>query len=157
MEEKEMRILFSNSICSLCQNKRPAAKPGGGGGKIDFTYEELHEATDGFLRDNFLSEGGFGCVYKGKLKNGVKIAVKQHKNMMSLQGEREFKSEVDVLSRATHENLVMLLGSCSQGTHRLLVYEYVCNGSLNDHLSSKQASSQYILLLDKLAIFSHSN
>nr|GMC90551.1 proline-rich receptor-like protein kinase PERK3 [Ipomoea batatas] len=117
-------------------NKRLAAKPGGGGGKIDFTYEELREATDGFLRDNFLSEGGFGCVYKGKLKNGVKIAVKQHKNMMSLQGEREFKSEVDVLSRATHENLVMLLGSCSQGTHRLLVYEYVCNGSLDDHLSS---------------------
>ncbi|XP_031127468.1 probable serine/threonine-protein kinase PBL16 [Ipomoea triloba] len=135
VEEKEMRLLFSNSICSLCQNKRPAAKPGGGG-KIDFTYTELHEATDGFLRDNFLSEGGFGCVYKGKLKNGVKIAVKQHKNMMSLQGEREFKSEVDVLSRATHENLVMLLGSCSQGTHRLLVYEYVCNGSLDDHLSS---------------------
>ncbi|XP_019155921.1 PREDICTED: proline-rich receptor-like protein kinase PERK3 [Ipomoea nil] len=136
MEEnvEETTLLFSNSVCSLCQNKRPAAKPGGG--KKDFTYAELEEATGGFLGENYLSEGGFGCVYKGKLKNGVKIAVKQHKNMMSLQGEREFKSEVDVLSRATHENLVMLLGSCSEGTHRLLVYEYVCNGSLNEHLSS---------------------
>lgn len=123
---------FDNSICSVCKNKRPKV-----GWKRDFTYTELHEATEGFDPKNFLSEGGFGCVYKGVLKNGLKVAVKQHKDA-SFQGEKEFKSEVSVLSRARHQNLVMLLGSCSEGSHRLLVYEYVCSGSLDQHLSSKK-------------------
>lgn len=116
----------------MCKNRRPKAS-----WKRDFTFTELHEATEGFSDKNFLSEGGFGCVYKGKLKNGLKLAVKQHKDA-SCQGEKEFKSEVNVLSKARHENLVMLLGSCSEGNHRLLVYEYVCNGSLDQHLSSKR-------------------
>ncbi|GLT76404.1 hypothetical protein SLA2020_480650 [Shorea laevis] len=63
--------------------------------------------------------------------------VKQHKNA-SFQAEMEFKSEVQVISKARHENLVMLLGSCSSGNHRLLVYEDVCNGSLDQHLSRKK-------------------
>ncbi|CAI9102758.1 OLC1v1001078C1 [Oldenlandia corymbosa var. corymbosa] len=116
-------------ICSVCENSRPRISC-----HRDFKYGELYEATKGFSDENFLGEGGFGSVYKGELKNGLRIAVKQHKDA-SLQGEKEFKSEVEVLSKARHENLVMLLGSCSHGTHRLLVYEYVCNGSLDDHLS----------------------
>ncbi|THF98029.1 hypothetical protein TEA_022751 [Camellia sinensis var. sinensis] len=120
---------FENSICSVCQNKRPMF-----GWKKEFTYAELHAATEGFSSANFLSEGGFGSVYRGELKNGLKIAVKQH-NHASFQGEKEFKSEVYVLSKARHKNLVMLLGSCSEGSHRLLVYEYVCNGELDKHLS----------------------
>lgn len=120
---------FHNAVCSVCKNKRPKA-----GWKGDFTYADLQEATDGFSEKNFLSEGGFGCVYRGELKNGLKVAVKQHKDA-SFQGEKEFKSEVHVLSKARHQNLVMLLGSCSKGSHRLLVYEYVCNGSLDQHLS----------------------
>ncbi|KAK2991726.1 hypothetical protein RJ640_004254 [Escallonia rubra] len=120
---------FENSICSECSNRRPKI-----GLKRDFTYQELHEATEGFSPVNFLSEGGFGCVYRGQLKDGLKVAVKQHKDVSS-QGEKEFKSEVNVLSMARHQNLVMLLGSCSEGSHRLLVYEYVCNGSLDQHLS----------------------
>ncbi|XP_063940245.1 inactive protein kinase SELMODRAFT_444075 isoform X3 [Daucus carota subsp. sativus] len=125
--EKEQE--FQNAICSVCKNRRPKS-----GWKRDFSYAELHEATDGFSDKNFLSEGGFGCVYKGRLKNGLQVAVKQHKDA-SLQGEKEFKSEVYVLSKARHQNLVMLLGSCSEGSHRLLVYEYVCDGSLDQHLS----------------------
>ncbi|KAK1420342.1 hypothetical protein QVD17_21858 [Tagetes erecta] len=120
------------SVCSVCENKRPNIRL-----KQDFTYTELQQATNGFSSDNFLSEGGFGSVYEGKLKNGLKVAVKQHKDASS-QGEKEFKSEVNVLSRARHPNLVMLLGSCSEGTHRLLVYEFVCNGSLDQHLSSHE-------------------
>ncbi|KAK6119175.1 hypothetical protein DH2020_047107 [Rehmannia glutinosa] len=120
---------FENSICSVCKNRRPKV-----GLQRDFTYVELHEATKGFSKKNFLSEGGFGFVFKGKLKDGLKIAVKQHK-AASLQGEKEFKSEVHVLSQARHQNLVVLLGSCTEGSHRLLVYEYVCNGSLEEHLS----------------------
>ncbi|XP_020534005.1 probable serine/threonine-protein kinase PBL19 isoform X2 [Jatropha curcas] len=120
--------LFKNSICSICKNRRPRI-----GWTRDFTYAELHAATEGFSPKNFLSEGGFGSVYRGDL-GGLKIAVKQHKSA-SFQGEKEFKSEVNVLSKARNENLVMLLGSCSERSHRLLVYEYVCNGSLDQHLS----------------------
>lgn len=122
--------LFINPICTICKNRRPMI-----GCMRDFTFAELQAATERFSQNNYLSEGGFGSVYKGEL-NGLKIAVKQHKNASS-QGEKEFKSEVNVLSNARHENLVMLIGSCSEGSHRLLVYEYVCNGSLDRHLSSK--------------------
>ncbi|KAL3537668.1 hypothetical protein ACH5RR_001034, partial [Cinchona calisaya] len=128
-QDYEQKEQLQTSICSVCKNKRPRV-----GWHRDFNYLELHEATAGFSNENFLGEGGFGSVYKGELKDGLKIAVKQHKNA-SIQGEKEFKSEVVVLSEARHHNLVMLLGSCSEGCHRLLVYEYVCNGSLDQHLS----------------------
>ncbi|XP_057450439.1 probable serine/threonine-protein kinase PBL23 isoform X2 [Lotus japonicus] len=127
-EISQMQEVFINPVCSLCKNRRPKI-----GWKKDFTYTELYTATQGFSAKNFLSEGGFGSVYKGQL-NGMTIAVKQHKSASS-QGEKEFKSEVYVLSKARHENVVMLLGSCSEGNNRLLVYEYVCNGSLDQHLS----------------------
>ncbi|KAL2326239.1 hypothetical protein Fmac_025297 [Flemingia macrophylla] len=120
---------FQNYVCSVCKNRRPKFEV-----MKEFTYAELHEATQGFSPKNYLSEGGFGSVYKGKLQGGLKIAVKQHK-CASLQGEKEFKSEVDALSKAIHENVVMLRGYCSEGNIRLLVYEFVCNGSLDQHLS----------------------
>ncbi|KAF7836278.1 Proline-rich receptor-like protein kinase PERK12 [Senna tora] len=119
-----------DSVCSQCKNTRPRF-----GHQRDFTYSEIHAATKGFCPTNFLSEGGFGSVYRGEI-HGMKIAVKQHRcETSSLQGEKEFKSEVDVLGKARHENVVMLLGSCSEGHKRILVYEYVCNGSLDQHLS----------------------
>ncbi|KAK3228657.1 hypothetical protein Dsin_000538 [Dipteronia sinensis] len=120
--------VFQNPICSICKNRRPNV-----GWKRDFSCAEIQKATEAFAPKNFLSEGGFGSVYRGEI-NGLKIAVKQHKNA-SFQGEKEFKSEVQVLSKARHENVVMLLGSCSEGNQRLLVYEFVCNGSLDQHLS----------------------
>ncbi|KAL0335521.1 UNVERIFIED_CONTAM: Proline-rich receptor-like protein kinase PERK12 [Sesamum radiatum] len=126
---------FENSICSVCRNRRPTI-----GLQRDFTYEELREATNGFSRKNFLSEGGFGSVFKGQLKDGLVVAVKQHK-AASLQGEKEFKSEVHVLSQARHQNVVVLLGSCAERSHRLLVYEYVCNGSLQERLSDDSQES----------------
>lgn len=135
IETSQMEEEFENSICSSCKNRRPKI-----GLRRDFTYAELYEATDGFCPENYLSEGGFGFVFQGVLKDGLKIAVKQHK-AASLQGEKEFKSEVHVLSQARHQNLVMLLGSCSEESHRLLVYEYVCNGSLEKCLSNSDESS----------------
>lgn len=116
--------------CSICKNRRPKI-----GRLRNFTYAELQAATDGFSPKNYISEGGFGSVYRGELQ-GLKIAVKQHKNA-SLQEEKEFKFEVHVLSKARHKNLVRLFGSFSEGSRRLLVYEYVCCGSLDQHLSSK--------------------
>lgn len=130
---------FKNSVCSVCENRRPKFEL-----MKEFTYGELHEATHGFSPKNYLSEGGFGSVYWGKMQ-GLKIAVKKHK-FASLQGEKEFKSEVNALNKAIHENVVMLLGSCSEGKNRFLVYEFVCNGSLDQHLSRKRKMNFEIVL-----------
>ncbi|MFS7931681.1 putative protein kinase RLK-Pelle-PERK-2 family [Helianthus anomalus] len=132
VEQLDEQDISEYSVCSVCENKRPNIQL-----NQDFTYTELQQATNGFSSEKFLSEGGFGSVYEGKLECGLKVAIKQHKDASS-QGEKEFKSEVNVLSKARHPNLVMLLGSCSEGTHRLLVYEFVCNGSLDQHLSSHE-------------------
>jgi serine/threonine protein kinase len=134
---------FKNSVCSVCENKRPKFEL-----MKEYTYVELHEATHGFSPKNYLSEGGFGSVYWGKL-HGLKIAVKKHK-FASLQGEKEFKSEVNALSKAIHENVVMLLGSCSEGNNRFLVYEFVCDGSLDQHLSRKREMNLKICVMNLL-------
>ncbi|KAJ9568425.1 hypothetical protein OSB04_004391 [Centaurea solstitialis] len=119
----------SPPLCSICQHKAPEfGKP-----PRWFTYAELELATGGFSHDNFLAEGGFGSVYRGLLPDGQTVAVKQHK-LASCQGDQEFCSEVEVLSCAQHRNVVMLIGFCMEDRRRLLVYEYVCNGSLDSHL-----------------------
>ncbi|XP_020249365.1 inactive protein kinase SELMODRAFT_444075-like [Asparagus officinalis] len=96
----------------------------------------MERATNGFSEDSFLSEGGFGPVHKGVLEDGQVIAVKKHKKA-SAQGASEFCSEVEVLSCAQHKNLVMLVGYCVEGQEWLLVYEFACNGSLDEHLHCK--------------------
>ncbi|MBA0565381.1 hypothetical protein Golob_010262, partial [Gossypium lobatum] len=116
-------------LCSICQHKAPIfGKP-----PRWFTYAELELATGGFSQANFLAEGGFGSVHRGVLPDGQAIAVKQHK-LASCQGDHEFCSEVEVLSCAQHRNVVMLIGFCIEDRRRLLVYEYICNGSLDAHL-----------------------
>ncbi|XVF26935.1 hypothetical protein REPUB_Repub14bG0063200 [Reevesia pubescens] len=116
-------------LCSICQHKAPVfGKP-----PRWFTYAELELATGGFSQANFLAEGGFGSVHRGVLPDGQAIAVKQHK-LASSQGDHEFCSEVEVLSCAQHRNVVMLIGFCIEDRRRLLVYEYICNGSLDSHL-----------------------
>jgi len=119
-------------LCSLCQHKAPCfGKP-----PQSFSYRELHVATAGFSRSNFLAEGGYGYVHQGILPDGQAIAVKQYK-MASTQGDKEFCAEVEVLSCAQHRNVVMLVGFCIEGKRRLLVYEFICNGSLDSHLYGK--------------------
>ncbi|KAI4387360.1 hypothetical protein MLD38_005198 [Melastoma candidum] len=116
-------------LCSICKHEAPEfGKPPRG-----FTFSELQHATNGFSQANFLAEGGFGSVHRGVLPDGQVIAVKQHKSASS-QGDREFCAEVDILSRTRHRNVIMLIGFCIEGARRLLVYEYVCNGSLDSHL-----------------------
>ncbi|XP_016696313.2 probable serine/threonine-protein kinase PBL26 [Gossypium hirsutum] len=99
-----------------------------------FTFRELAAATRNFRKECLIGEGGFGRVYKGKLeKTGQVVAVKQL-DRNGLQGNREFLVEVLMLSLLHHPNLVNLIGYCSDGDQRLLVYEYMPLGSLDDHL-----------------------
>ena len=124
-------------LCSICQHKAPVfGKP-----PRWFSYAELELATGGFSQANFLAEGGFGSVHRGVLPDGQAVAVKQHK-LASSQGDQEFCSEVEVLSCAQHRNVVMLIGFCIEDRRRLLVYEYICNGSLDSHLYGNISSFQ---------------
>lgn len=101
-----------------------------------FTYDELIQATNGFSAHHVLGEGGFGCVYKGVLADGREVAVKQLK-IGGSQGEREFRAEVEIISRVHHRHLVSLVGYCISERERLLVYEYVPNDTLHYHLHAE--------------------
>ncbi|XP_024028013.1 G-type lectin S-receptor-like serine/threonine-protein kinase At4g27290 isoform X2 [Morus notabilis] len=95
-----------------------------------FGFNVIVEATNNFSNDNKLGQGGFGPVYKGKLKDGQEIAVKRlSKN--SRQGLDEFKNEVFCIAKLQHRNLVKLLGCCIEAEERMLIYEYMPNKSLN--------------------------
>ncbi|KAL3692947.1 hypothetical protein R1sor_006598 [Riccia sorocarpa] len=99
-----------------------------------FTFRELAAATKNFRPECLLGEGGFGRVYKGRLENtGQVVAVKQL-DRNGLQGNREFLVEVLMLSLLHHPNLVNLIGYCADGDQRLLVYEFMPLGCLEDHL-----------------------
>ncbi|KAE9591792.1 putative protein kinase RLK-Pelle-DLSV family [Lupinus albus] len=95
-----------------------------------FDTETLSVATNNFDLSNKLGQGGFGPVYKGKLKDGKEIAVKRL-SKASGQGLEEFMNEVVVISKLQHRNLVRLLGCCREGDEKMLIYEYMANKSLD--------------------------
>ncbi|CAN0901053.1 Probable serine/threonine-protein kinase PBL23 [Linum grandiflorum] len=97
-----------------------------------FSFRELTVATQNFTYENMIGEGGFGRVYKGQIQD-KEVAVKQL-DRNGFQGNREFLVEVLMLSLLHHSNLVNLVGYCADGDQRILVYEYMANGSLEDHL-----------------------
>ncbi|KAK1429995.1 hypothetical protein QVD17_12400 [Tagetes erecta] len=96
-----------------------------------FSFQALKKATKNFSESNLLGKGGFGPVYLGKLEDGELVAVKKLALEKSQQGEVEFLSEVRMITSIQHKNLVQLLGCCSEGPQRLLVYEYLKNKSLD--------------------------
>lgn len=106
-----------------------------------FTFRELAAATNNFREMNLIGEGGFGSVYKGRLPSGQIVAVKQL-NHDGLQGFQEFIVEVLMLSLLHHPNLVTLTGYCTAGDQRLLVYEFMPMGSLEDHLFDLEPDQQ---------------
>ncbi|KAF5468239.1 hypothetical protein F2P56_012406 [Juglans regia] len=94
-----------------------------------YTLRELEVSTNGFADENVIGEGGYGIVYRGVLEDNNMVAVKNLLNNRG-QAEKEFKVEVEAIGRVRHKNLVRLLGYCAEGAHRMLVYEYVDNGNL---------------------------
>ncbi|CAL5364855.1 unnamed protein product [Camellia sinensis] len=116
---------YEKEETNVTENKYNAAKT--------FTFRELAAATKNFKQECLLGEGGFGRVYKGTLQGGKVVAVKQL-DRNGMQGNKEFLVEVLVLSLLHHPNLVHLIGYCADGDQRLLVYEYMPSGSLEDHL-----------------------
>ncbi|XP_062231467.1 probable serine/threonine-protein kinase At1g01540 [Phragmites australis] len=98
-----------------------------------YTLRELEEATANFAPEHVVGEGGYGIVYRGVLADGYQVAVKNLLNNRG-QAEREFRVEVEAIGRVRHKNLVRLLGYCAEGAHRVLVYEYVDNGNLEQWL-----------------------
>jgi serine/threonine protein kinase len=95
------------------------------------------------LKDNVLGEGGYGVVYRGQLVNGTPVAVKKLFNNLG-QAEKEFSVEVEAIGHVRHKNLVRLLGYCIEGTHRMLVYEYVNNGNLEQWLHGAMRQHGYL-------------
>ncbi|XP_051118787.1 probable serine/threonine-protein kinase PBL25 [Andrographis paniculata] len=116
------------------KDNKPVVDGGNNIAAHTFSYRELATATKNFRQEYLLGEGGFGRVYRGYLeKTSQMIAVKQL-DRNGLQGNREFLVEVLMLSLLHHPNLVNLIGYCADGEQRLLVYEYMSLGSLEDHL-----------------------
>ncbi|KAK1293154.1 L-type lectin-domain containing receptor kinase IX.1 [Acorus calamus] len=106
-----------------------------GTGPKRFAYRELSGATNGFDEAGKLGEGGFGAVYKGVLRDssGIEVAIKRV-SKGSKQGRKEYATEVKIISRLRHRNLVQLIGWCHDRGELLLVYELMPNGSLDSHL-----------------------
>jgi len=102
----------------------------------DLSILEIIKATEHFSQANIIGCGGFGLVYKASFQNGTKLAIKKLSGDLGLM-EREFKAEVEALSTAQHENLVSLQGYCVHDGYRLLIYNYMENGSLDYWLHEK--------------------
>ncbi|KAK6134325.1 hypothetical protein DH2020_031948 [Rehmannia glutinosa] len=98
-----------------------------------FTLKQLHSATGGFGKSNVIGHGAFGSVYRGVLQNGRKVAVKLM-DQAGKQGDDEFTAEVELLGRLRSPYLLSLIGYCSESNRKLLVYEFMANGGLQEHL-----------------------
>ncbi|KAJ0533375.1 putative protein kinase RLK-Pelle-L-LEC family [Helianthus annuus] len=105
-----------------------------GTGPKRFSYHELAQSTDNFAENKKLGEGGFGSVYRGFLEDSNTYVAVKRVSKSSKQGINEYASEVRIISRLRHRNLVQLMGWCHEKGNLLLVYHYMENGSLDSHL-----------------------
>ncbi|KAI3468022.1 hypothetical protein Pfo_024685 [Paulownia fortunei] len=108
---------------------------------IRFSYKDLQTATNNFVVK--LGQGGFGSVYEGTLPDGTRLAVKKLEGIG--QGKKEFRAEVSIIGSIHHLHLVRLKGFCAEGSHRLLAYEYMANGSLDKWLFRKGQGEELML------------
>ncbi|XP_078155692.1 U-box domain-containing protein 33-like isoform X3 [Carex rostrata] len=132
LQEENKKLQEEKNIAvKELEELRNGAGCGSYGAFSEFSLLELQRATDNFSDSHKIGEGGFGCVYKGFLRNTM-VAIKML-HPESLQGRLEFEREVAILSTMRHPNLVTLIGTCSEQS--ALVYEYLPNGSLEDRLT----------------------
>ncbi|XP_029129219.1 probable serine/threonine-protein kinase PIX7 isoform X3 [Cajanus cajan] len=140
----EARLSSDNPDPPSQENKAPCQL-------LQFTFHELKAATGNFRPDSILGEGGFGYVFKGWIEedgtapakpgSGITVAVKSLKPD-GLQGHREWVAEVDFLGQLHHPNLVKLIGYCIEDDQRLLVYEFMTRGSLENHLFRRHLTAK---------------
>uniref|UniRef100_A0A2P2QL76 Serine/threonine-protein kinase-like protein CCR4 n=1 Tax=Rhizophora mucronata TaxID=61149 RepID=A0A2P2QL76_RHIMU len=128
------------------------ASMGKAGQLEEFSLQVLLEATDNFSEDHKIGTGSFGSVYMGILEDGRKVAIKRAEVLSSKSSinygmyrrqedkDNAFIHELESLSRLHHKNLVCLIGFCEDSSERVLVYEYMHNGTLHDHLHILQSS-----------------
>ncbi|XP_022853411.1 serine/threonine-protein kinase-like protein ACR4 [Olea europaea var. sylvestris] len=118
-----------------------------------FTYEELEIATGGFKEESLVGQGSFSCVFKGVLKDGTTVAVKRAIMSPDMQkNSKEFHTELDLLSRLNHAHLLNLLGYCEEGGERLLVYEFMANGSLHQYLHGNKELKEQLDWIRRVTI-----
>ncbi|XP_038691244.1 wall-associated receptor kinase-like 20 [Tripterygium wilfordii] len=104
-----------------------------------FHLKEVKKATNNFSEDRVLGSGGFGEVYKGVLQDGTLVAVKSAR-VGNIKSTQQVLNEVGILSQVNHKNLVRLLGCCVEAEQPLMIYEYISNGTLHDHLHGKYST-----------------
>ncbi|XP_009767611.1 receptor-like kinase TMK4 [Nicotiana tabacum] len=126
-----LSILTESGSASIHSGKYPMIEAS----NLVISVQVLRNVTKNFAPENELGRGGFGVVYKGELDDGTKIAVKRMEaGAISSKASDEFQAEIYVLSKVRHRNLVSLLGYSAEGNERILVYEYMPLGALNEHL-----------------------
>ncbi|KAK6912222.1 Leucine-rich repeat-containing N-terminal, plant-type [Dillenia turbinata] len=118
----------------------PSGKDSGGAPQLKgarwFSYDELKKCTNHFSESNEIGSGGYGKVYRGLLPDGQVVAIKRAQQG-STQGGLEFKTEIELLSRVHHKNLVGLVGFCFEQGEQMLIYEFMPNGTLRESLSGR--------------------
>ncbi|KAF3452424.1 hypothetical protein FNV43_RR02857 [Rhamnella rubrinervis] len=134
-------FLLQEKLSSIGNNER---------GKL-FTAEELQRATDNYNQSRFIGQGGYGTVYKGMLPDGTIVAVKRSRAVDQKQIE-QFINEVVILSQINHRNIVKLLGFCLETEAPLLVYEFISNGTLSNHIRKQDPESLSISWENRLRI-----
>ncbi|KAF8411900.1 hypothetical protein HHK36_004458 [Tetracentron sinense] len=118
----------------------PSGKDSGGAPQLKgarwFSYDELKKCTNNFSESNEIGSGGYGKVYRGMLSSGIVVAIKRAQQG-SMQGGLEFRTEIELLSRVHHKNLVGLVGFCFEQGEQMLVYEFMPNGTIRESLSRR--------------------
>ncbi|XP_038718704.1 wall-associated receptor kinase 2-like [Tripterygium wilfordii] len=104
-----------------------------------FSEAELAKATNHYDKSRFLGEGGFGSVYRGILADNIEVAVKKSKGVDKAQVNEESQHEISIVSQVNHKNVVKLLGLCLETKVPLLVYEFISNGTLYQHVHDKKS------------------
>ncbi|XP_050208664.1 probable LRR receptor-like serine/threonine-protein kinase At1g06840 [Mercurialis annua] len=120
-------------------------------GMKSFSFKEMTQASDNFNISTQVGRGGYGRVYRGVLADGTVVAIKRAEEG-SLQGQNEFLTEIKLLSRLHHRNLVSLIGYCDEEGEQMLVYEYIPNGTLRDWLSGKATEKLTFAMRLKIAL-----